>query len=144
MTADRRDEEIRRALAALSAELDRFETTDAPDDLVERTFRRARGQLLAPARHRPEARSILPAGYRRELLRLLALTAPVALLGGGWSAFLWEHLPGWLGVWMPASIAEVATVAWAVSAATIVSLTYGALPFFAHQRAKAKLEEVPS
>ena len=140
MTFDRRDEEIRRALEELGTELDSFQAGDAPDHLVERTMRRARGQLLAPARRSAskaddtgERATVLP-GFKRELVRLLAITAPVAAVAVAWLTFLWARLPDWLGVWLPAGIATAATGAWALGAVTLLSLTYGSLPFFAHQR----------
>ena len=48
--------------------------------------------------------------------------------------FVWERLPEWLGIWLPAGIAAAATGAWAIGAVSLLSLTYGSLPFFAHQR----------
>lgn len=145
MTSDRRDEEIRRALEAIAPALDRFEVpADAPDALVEHTMRRARGPLLAPARLPHESASLLPSGFGRELARLLAVTTPVAIASALSAVFFWEQLPGLLGALLPASIATGATGAWALGAATLASLTYGSLPFFAHHRAISKLEEVPS
>ena len=138
MTFDRRDEEIRRALEELGPELDRFAVGDAPDHLVERSMRRARGLLLAPPRRAATTTdtpvAVLPKGFKRELARLLALTAPVAAATFVCLAFLWERLPEWLGVLLPAGIAAAATGAWAIAAVTLLSLTYGSLPFFAHQR----------
>ena len=136
MTFDRRDEEIRRALQELGPELDSFGVTDAPDHLVERTLRRARGQLLAPERRAPAevVSPLLPKGFKRELARLLALTAPVAAATVVCLAFVWERLPEWLGSLLPAGIAATVTGAWLVGAVTLLSLTYGSLPFFAHQR----------
>jgi hypothetical protein len=136
MTFDRRDEEIRRALEELGPELDSFRVADAPDHLVERTLRRARGQLLAPERRAPEesAGSILPKGFKRELARLLALTTPVAAATVMCLAFVWERLPEWLGSLLPAGIAAALAGAWLIGAVTLLSLTYGSLPFFAHQR----------
>ena len=138
MTFDRRDQEIRRALEELGPELDGFAVTDAPDHLVERTMRRSRAQLLAPPRrgnaNAETSAAVLPKGFKRELARLLAVTAPVVVATIACLAFLWERLPDWLGVLLPAGIAAAATGAWAISAATLLSLTYGSLPFFAHQR----------
>ncbi len=135
MTFDRRDEEIRRALEALGPDLDTFRVPDAPDHLVERTMRRARGQLLAPQRrHAAETeRPTLPKGFKTELVRLLALTAPIAAATIVCLSFVWEHLPEWLA-WLPAGLAAAAAGAWLVGAVTLLSLTYGSLPFFAHQR----------
>ena len=137
MTFDRRDEEIRRALEELGRELDSFQVGDAPDHLVERTMRRARGQLLAPARRSAGAvdpgAGVLP-GFKRELMRLLALTAPVAAAAFACLAFVWGRLPEWLGTWLPAGVAAAATGGWVLCAVTLLSLTYGSLPFFAHQR----------
>ena len=143
MSLDRRDEEIRRALEELGPALDRFTVGDAPDELVARTMRRARGQLLAPAplhpkRTREESR-LLP-GFGRELGRLLAITVPFAALTALWMAFVWTRLPEWLGIVLPDGLAVAATGAWGVAALTMISLTYGSLPFLAHQRARAKHE----
>ena len=150
MSLDRRDEEIRRALEELGPGLDRFTVSDAPDELVARTMRRARGQLLAPARlHPAQAREAgaqereagaLPRGFKRELGRLLAVTVPFAALTALWMSFLWTRLPEWLGIVLPEGLAVAATGAWAIGAVTMLSLTYGSLPFLAHQRARTKHE----
>lgn len=145
MSLDRRDEEIRQALEELAPRLDGFQVADAPEELVSRTMRRARGQLLAPARRSEgpsPAAAALPRGFKRQLGGLLALTAPFAALSVAWLSFLWTRLPEWLGFVLPEGIAAAATGAWAVGAVTMLSLTYGSLPFFAHQRARAKLDEV--
>ena len=143
MSLDRRDEEIRQALEELGPELDRFTVSDAPDELVTRTMRRARGQLLAPARLHPEqAResAALPRGFKRELGRLLAITVPFAVMTALWMSFVWTRLPEWLGIVLPEGIAAAATGAWALGAMTMISLTYGSLPFLAHQRARTRHE----
>ena len=144
MTFDRRDDEIRRALEELAPELDRFTAPDAPDELVTRTLRRARGQLLAPARLNPENgathSNALPRGFKRELGRLLAVTAPFAAITALGLSFLGTRLPEWLGVVLPDGLATAATGAWAIAAMTLISLTYGSLPFLAHQRARTKHE----
>ena len=136
MTFDRRDEEIRRALEELGPALDDFRVGDAPDHLLERTLRRARGQLLAPARRAETdvGSPVLPPGFKRELARLLVLIAPIVALTVVSMAFLWERLPQWLGAWLPTGVAGIVTGAWGLGAVTLLSLTCGSLPFFAHQR----------
>ena len=67
-------------------------------------------------------------------MRLLAATAPFLAITFAAIAFLWERVPGWLGALLPAELASAVAVAWLLGAATLLSLTYGSLPFFAHQR----------
>jgi hypothetical protein len=136
-----------RELAALAPLLDRVRAPAAPPALVQRTLRLAAAELarrpaLVPGVAAAERR--LPAGFRRELARLLAAALPALALGAVWAALLLELGPPWLGAWLPAGVALALVGAQLVAGLSALGLVSASLPLVAHRRALLRMRGVES
>jgi hypothetical protein len=131
------EDALLRELAELAPHLDRVPVTEPSPQLVARSLRLARAQFQrAPAiLQTAPAGPNLPVGFRRELVRLVALCAPfvaVLLLVAG-SLLRW--LPGWLGTFLPEAMAHTLVMAYLLGGLGWLALTVGSLPLLAHRRA---------
>lgn len=131
-----RDDELRRELNALSRELDGFRVGAPPPALLARTLERATLELRA----RVAARRV-PAGFRRELLKIAVAAAPPLAVVLAWNAYLLPRLAGILDQWLPAPIASGLAFAYASGALVWLTLAAGFLPIAAHQRARLRARE---
>ena len=135
----RRDEEIRAGLRRLAQALDAVEAPRPPAELVDRTLRAARVEL---ARALPEpARAAMPVGFKRELARLLGLSAAPGALALLWNALVVVLAPSILTSWLPAPVASALVGLYAFAALGWLALVYGSLPFVAHRRALMRHQE---
>jgi hypothetical protein len=133
-----RDEALDAELRALAPLLDRAGSPPAPPaGLVEQTVLRASAELARSPAIAPgvaASASTLPVGFRRELLRLVAVTLPVLGLVLAWDAFLLMAAPAWLSVWLPPGIAAAVVGAYVLGSLGWIGLTYASLPLVAHRR----------
>jgi len=134
---------LRADLVALARALDAEPAPRLRPEVESAARERARAALREPARGVPvPSRRELPAGYRGELLRLLAVAAlplPLAL-----ACFVVAfRLGGWLlDPWLPPALVAALGVAYATLAASWLALIYGALPVVAHRRSLRRASEV--
>ena len=99
-------------------------------------------EALAEERTRPALEpGVMPAGFKRELARLLVATIPALTLVVGWNALIWNHVPPLLEAWLPSALASALVGAYVVGAVGWTSLVYGSLPVLAHRRATLRLRE---
>ena len=129
---------LRLALGALPA-------PEPPRELVSRAWRRAAAELRGspPARSAPgELRRGVPQGFRRELLRLLAVALAPLPLVALWNAALLAIGDRLLAGFVPAPLLSALAAAYVLSAAAWLSLLYGSLPFLAQRRAERRDGEV--
>jgi hypothetical protein len=131
-----RDDELRRELTALSRQLDRFRVGAPPRALLETTLARATQELRAQVAARR-----LPAGFRRELLRIAIAAAPPLAIVLAWNAYLLPRLAGALDQWLPAPIANGLAFAYAGGALVWLALAAGLLPIAANHRARLRARE---
>jgi len=136
------DAQLEAELRELAPRLDRVEAPAPPPRLVERTLRLASAELqrapaLAPGVAAPEAR--LPAGFRRELARLVAATLPLLALVLAWDWFLLREGAAWLAAWLPAGLAFALVTAYVAGSLGWLALTYASLPLFAYRRTRLRL-----
>jgi hypothetical protein len=134
-------------LAALAPLLDRPQAPAASPALVDRTLRLAAAELartpaLVPGVAAAEQR--LPAGFRRELARLLAASLPALALGAVWAALLLRLGPDWLGAWLPAGVALALVGAQLFAGLSALGLVSASLPLVAHRRALLRMRGVES
>ena len=136
-------EPIDEELARLAPSLDSLEAPQPPEALVGRTLQLASAELRAGARSALPQRShsLVPAGFKRELARLLgasALSLPFFLL--------WNLAVIWLGqeilaIWLPASFSWGLIGVYAFGAIGWLALVLGTLPVLAHRRALLRHHE---
>lgn len=148
VAAERREarDALRRALGPAAGRLDAWPAPAPSEDLVQGTLRRATAELraetnLARARSETAARA-WPVGFRRELLRLLAVALGPALAVLALNLTLLLRAPGLLERWLPEALATALPTAYALGALGWLSLVVGSLPFLAHRRAAARPREV--
>jgi hypothetical protein len=141
-----RDDAISRELEALRPRLDEFRVEEPPLALVERTLRRAGAELA----RRPalaagvDGSASLPAGFYRELARLVAASLPPLALVLATTVFVVGAGASWLASWLPAPLVAALTAAYALGTLGWLAVVYGALPLAAHHRARLQLREVSS
>jgi hypothetical protein len=136
-------EPIDRELARLAPSLDSLEVPEPSEDLVARTLQLASTELRAGTHSAPQRRghALVPAGFKRELTRLLgasALSLPLYLL--------WNLAILWLGreilaAWLPASLTWGLAAAYVFGAIGWLALVLGSLPLLAHRRALLRHDE---
>lgn len=136
----RRDAQLEEALRQLGPALDGVEVPPPPSELVDRALLAARAELARPVA--VAARPALPAGFGRELARLLALTAAPLALVLALNAAILLTAPEWLSGWLPAPLVSFGVAAWAFGALGWLALVWGSLPFVAHRRALTRLQEI--
>jgi hypothetical protein len=134
---------IDRELARLAPSLDSLEEPQPSEGLVSRTLQLASAELRAGAHSAlPErGHAVVPAGFKRELARLLgasALSLPLFLL--------WNLAILWLGrellvTWLPASLTWGLAGAYVFGAIGWLALVLGTLPVLAHRRALLRHNE---
>lgn len=137
MSEAERDPALEDELRALAPLLDRATAPAPPPGLVEQTLLRASAELArAPAIAPGVAASArtLPVGFRRELLRLVAITLPVLGLVLAWDVFLLMAAPTWLSGWLPPGVAATVVAAYVLGSLGWIGLTYASLPLVAHRR----------
>ena len=91
-----RDAALEEELRALAPLLDRAAAPTPPPGLVEQTLARASAELARSPAIAPgvaASASTLPVGFRRELLRLVAVTLPVLAVVLAWDVFLLTAAP---------------------------------------------------
>ena len=130
-------------LARLAPSLDSLEAPEPPERLVSRTLEMASVELRAGtlAALPERGHSVVPAGFHRELARLLgasALSLPLFVL--------WNLAVLWLGreilaAWLPASFAWSLAAAYLFGAIGWLALVLGSLPVLAHRRALLRHSE---
>ena len=130
------DPEIDEALRELAPRLDELRTAAPQRALLASTLLRAKSELRSVV-----AARTLPAGYSRELVRLVALALPAFAAVVAWNVFLLPRLPGVLGAWLPSPIALGLGLAYALGVAGWLALTAGSLPLLAHLRARQLTRE---
>jgi len=133
MTHDPASERLR-PLADLRPLLDDLVAEEPPEALVEDTLRCACAALRESACEPPRWRNI-PAGFRRELLRLIAATLPALAVAIAWDALILARAPGLLAAWLPVPLAWALPIAYVLGAAGWLALVLGSLPLLAHHRA---------
>jgi hypothetical protein len=132
-----RDDQLAAELRAVAPLLDRIEAPAPPPALVERALRLASAELRRPPALAPGVAAVrvqLPAGFRRELARLVAATLPVLALLVAWDGFLLFEGPAWLSAWLPARLAFALVAAHVAAGLGFLALTYASLPLFAYRR----------
>ena len=148
MSEPRRDDAwLATELAALAPVLDRTPAPEPPAALVERTLALAAAELARRPALLPgvaSARGQLPAGFRRELARLLVASLPALALGVAWALLLLRLGPPWLAHWLPASLALALVGAQLVAVLSALGLVTASLPLFAHHRALFRMRGVES
>jgi hypothetical protein len=141
-----RDADLARELARLARELDAVPALNPPEALVARTLALARAELArtrAPAAPLPPgARAALPAGFARELLRLLGLAAAPLTLALAWNAAVLALAWPLLSAALPEPLAVGLVVAYGFGALGWLALATASLPFAAHRKALARHPEV--
>lgn len=149
MTGGPRDREaLRRALGPAAGPLDAGRTPAPPPELVEAARRRAVALLRAETNlARAEAGAGAPArrwpaGFRRELLRLLGAALVPGSVVLALNLALLLRAPTLLERWLPEPLATALPAAWALGALGWLSLVVASLPFLAHRRATARPREV--
>ena len=130
-------EPIDEELARLAPSLDSLEAPEPPERLVGRTLQLASAELRAGTQAALQERghAVVPAGFNRELARLLgasALSLPLFVL--------WNLAVLWLGreilaSWLPASFTWSLAAAYLFGAIGWLALVLGSLPVLAHRRA---------
>jgi hypothetical protein len=136
-------EPIDEELARLAPSLDSLEAPEPPEQLVAHTLQLASAELGAGTRSALEQRAhaVVPAGFNRELARLLgasALSLPLFVL--------WNLAVLWLGreilaAWLPASFTWSLAAAYLFGAIGWLALVLGSLPVLAHRRALLRHSE---
>ncbi len=138
--ATRRRENLDHELRALAAELDAASVPAPPPELVDRTLRAARGELMrsldaSPAKARPQ----VPTGFKTELARLLVATAlPLALIVAI-NVQVIRLAPAFLAEWLPAELAVALVAMWGLGSFGWLAVAYATLPFAAHRRARLRV-----
>jgi len=133
-----RDEALEAELRALAAFLDPVEAPQAPPALVAQTLRRASAELGRAPAIAPGVAAVdraLPVGFRRELLRLVAVTLPVLAVVLAWDVFVFTAGPAWLSAWLPPGVAAAVVGTYVLGSLGWIGLTYASLPLVAHRRA---------
>jgi hypothetical protein len=136
------EQEVADELRALAPWLDRIEAPAPAPELVERTLRLAAAELSRAPALTPgvaAAAERLPAGFRRELARLLAAALPALALALAWTALVGAEGTAWLGAWLPAWLAAALVAAHVVGALGWLGLASASLPLVAHRRATLRL-----
>ena len=148
MTEPRTDDAwLARELAVLAPVLDGAVAPAPPAALLERTRQMAAAELSRTPALLPGVASVrrqLPAGFRRELARLLAASLPLLALGIAWVALVLRLGPDWLGLWLPAGLALALVGAQLVAGLSALGLVTASLPLFAHRRALLRLRGMES
>jgi hypothetical protein len=140
-----RDDPLEAELDALATLLERIEAPSPPPGLVEQTLRLASAELRRPPALAPgvaAAREELPAGFRRELVRLVTATLPALALLFAWDAFLLREGSAWLSAWLPVQLAFALVAANVLAGLGFLALTYASLPLFAYRRTRLRLQEL--
>lgn len=132
---------IDRELERLAPSLDSLQVPPPSEGLVGRTLQLASAELRAERQSELKGHAVVPAGFRRELARLLgasALSLPLFVL--------WNLAVLWLGreilaAWLPASFTWGLAGAYAFGAIGWLALVLGTLPVLAHRRALLRHHE---
>jgi hypothetical protein len=132
-------------LARLASLLDSLDTPEPSEELVGRTLRLASAQLRAEtqsALQRPKrALAVVPVGFKRELARLLGVSAvslPIVLL---WNAVILSLGRQILEAWLPASFTCGLAGFYVFGAIGWLALVLGTLPILAHHQALLRHQE---
>jgi len=116
--------------------------TDAEQEpapaVVQRTLLATRSAL----RRRAPARAPLPAGFKRELARLLAAPLAVLPLVLLWNWTVLAFGGELLAAWLPTAAIVALGAAYALAAGGSLAAVFGSLPVVAHQRTQQRLREV--
>jgi hypothetical protein len=136
-------EPIDRELARLAPSLDALEAPQPSEGLVSGTLQLASAELRAVTQSdlQPPGHAVVPAGFKRELARLLgasALSLPLFLL---WNLAILSLGREILAAWLPASFTWGLAGAYLFGAIGWLALVLGALPVLAHRRALLRHSE---
>ncbi|MBW2242635.1 MAG: hypothetical protein JRH01_11680 [Deltaproteobacteria bacterium] len=131
--------DLEAALGELAPILERDTVPEPSDALVAATLERASALLHAPVPVPTHAE--IPVGFKRELAKLLAAVALPLVFVLAWNAFILLQLPGFLGAWLPESLAWALPAAYVLGAAGWLALVFGSLPVVAHRRAWLRHQE---
>jgi len=134
---------IDRELAQLAPSLDSLEVPQPPEGLVRHTLQLASVELRAGTQSalQQPGHSFVPAGFKRELARLLgasALSLPLFLL---WNLAVISLGREILATWLPASFTWGLAGVYAFGAIGWLALVLGTLPVLAHRRALLRHHE---
>jgi hypothetical protein len=132
----------RAELRALADALDCAPAPELRPELAAELHRRAAEELAVASPVPRPAETGLPAGYHRELARLLlwaALPLPALAL---WYAALFRVGGSLLADLLPDFLVVMIGFAFAAGAASWLALIYGSIPFVAHRRAVRRQREV--
>lgn len=132
----------RAELRALADALDRAPAPELRPELAAALRRRADEELAVASPIAGPAEAALPAGYHRELARLLlwaALPLPALVL---WYAALFRLGGSLLANLLPHFLVVAIGLAFAAGATSWLALIYGSIPFVAHRRAVSHQREV--
>ena len=132
---------IDRELARLAPSLDSLQVMPPSEGLVDRTLQLASAELRAGRQTDLQGHTVVPAGFRRELARLLGASALSLPLFALWNlAVLWVGHQI-LAVWLPASFTWGLAGAYLFGAIGWLGLVLGTLPVLAHRRALLRHHE---
>lgn len=136
-------EPIDRELARLAPALDSLEVSEPSEPLVRHTLQMAAAELRLGTETALQERghAVIPAGFPRELARLLgasALSLPLYLL---WNLGILSLGREILLMWLPASYTWALTGVYLFGAVGWLALVLGTLPVLAHRRALLRHNE---
>jgi hypothetical protein len=129
---------FQRDLVVLAGALATDATPTARDALVHQTLERARAEL---SRHEA-ATAALPAGYRREVGRLIGaalLPLPLVLL---WNAAVLSVGGELLSGLLPTVLLQALAAGYVLAGATWLGCLYGSLPLMAHNQLRRRALEM--
>jgi hypothetical protein len=136
-------EPIERELERLAPALDSLEVSEPSEQLVRRTLQMAAAELRLGAETalQQPGHAYIPAGFKRELARLLgasALSLPLYLL---WNLGILTLGREILLMWLPTSYTWALTGVYLFGAVGWLALVLGTLPVLAHRRALLRHNE---
>lgn len=136
-------EPIDKELARLAPVLDSLEVPEPPEALVDHTLQMASAELHLGTQSTLQQRghAVMPAGFQRELARLLgasALSLPLFLL---WNLGILSLGREILITWLPVSFTWGLAGAYLFGAIGWLALVLGTLPVLAHKRALLRHNE---
>lgn len=136
-------EPIDRELERLAPALDSLEVSEPSEQLVRHTLQMATAELRLGTETTLQERghAYIPAGFKRELARLLgasALSLPLYLL---WNIGILSLGREILLMWLPASYTWALTGVYLFGAVGWLALVLGTLPVLAHRRALLRHNE---
>jgi hypothetical protein len=134
---------IDRELARLAPSLDSLQAPQPSEDLVSRTLQLASSELRAGTQSalQQPGRALVPIGFKRELARLLgvsALSLPLFLL---WNLAILSLGREILESWLPAAFTWSLAGAYVLGATGWLALVVGTLPVLAHKRALLRQDQ---